>query len=199
MSDNGEGAPNMAEIVLYHHIQGLTEGVRAFADQLRGHGHTVHTPDLFDGRTFSTIPEGFAYAKNAGLEQIRERGREAACSLPTNLVYGGFSFGVTIAQHLAQTRPGARGAVFLHSCLPVSEFSESWPERLPAQIHGMSGDEFFDEDLPAARALAGSAPRVDLFEYPGDEHLFTDASLNAYNPAAAALVMTRITAFLAEL
>lgn len=189
----------MAEVLLYHHIQGLTEGVRAFAEELRGHGHVVHTPDLFDGQTFSTIADGFTYAQETGMERISERGIEFARSLPTDLVYGGFSFGVTVAQQLAQTRPGARGAVFLHSCLPVSEFSGSWPEGLPAQIHGMAGDEFFEEDLPAARALAGSEPRVALFEYPGDKHLFSDASLDAHDPEAAALVMRRVTAFLADL
>ena len=40
----------MAEVVLFHHLQGLTEGVRAFAGELRAGGHTVHTPDLFDGQ-----------------------------------------------------------------------------------------------------------------------------------------------------
>ena len=58
-----------------------------------------------------------------------------------------------IAQQLAQTRTGARGARFLHSCLPVSEFGDAWPAGLPVQIHGNVGDEFFDEDLPAAREL----------------------------------------------
>ena len=56
----------MAEVLLYHHVQGLTDGVQSFADELREAGHTVHTPDLFEGRTFDTIEEGMAFARDAG-------------------------------------------------------------------------------------------------------------------------------------
>jgi dienelactone hydrolase len=189
----------MAEVLLYHHIQGLTEGVQAFADDLRQAGHTVHTPDLFDGRTFDSIEEGFGYAREAGLDAIRTQGIEAADDLGPGLVYGGFSFGVTIAQQLAQTRPGARGALLVYSCLPVAEFGGAWPEGVPVQIHGKEADEFFDEDLPAARELAGSVAGAELFLYPGDQHLFADSSLDAYDPEAAALLMERTKAFLAGL
>jgi dienelactone hydrolase len=188
----------MAEVLLYHHIQGRTDGVRAFADELRQAGHTVHTPDLFDGRTFASIEDGFGYARETGFDAIRERGAAAADELGSDLVYAGLSFGVTIAQRPEQTRPGARGALLLHSCIPVSEFGEAWPEGVPVQIHGKEGDEFFDEDLPAARELADSATAAELFIYPGDEHLFTDSSLDAYDPEASALLMERVRAFLAS-
>ena len=56
----------MAEVVLFHHAQGLTSGVVAFADELRRAGHTVHTPDLLDGRTFGSIDDGLAYAEDLG-------------------------------------------------------------------------------------------------------------------------------------
>ncbi|MGN6753154.1 MAG: dienelactone hydrolase family protein [Intrasporangium sp.] len=189
----------MAEVLLYHHIQGLTDGVRAFADDLRRAGHTVHTPDLFDGRTFDDIEEGFGFARDAGVDALRERGAAAADELGPGLVYAGFSFGVTIAQRLAQTRPGARGALLMYSCLPVAEFGEAWPEGVPVQIHGKEGDEFFEEDLPAARELADATPGAELFVYPGDEHLFADSSLDAYDPEASALLLERVRAFLASL
>ena len=189
----------MAEVLLYHHIQGLTDGVQAFADDLRRAGHTVHTPDLFEGRTFASIEEGSRFARDTGFDAIRERGAAAADALGTGLVYAGFSFGVTIAQRLAQTRPGARGALLMYSCLPVAEFGEAWPEGVPVQIHGKEGDEFFDEDLPAARELADSAASAELFLYPGDQHLFADSSLDAYDPEASALLMERVRAFLASL
>jgi dienelactone hydrolase len=188
----------MAEVLLFHHIQGLTDGVRAFADDLRRGGHTVHTPDLFDGRTFTTLEEGFGFARDRGLDAIRERGVAAAGELPSGLVYAGFSFGVMIAQQLAQNRPGARGALLMYSCIPVAEFGDAWPEGVPVQIHGKEGDEFFDEDLPAARELAGSAAAAELFLYPGDQHLFADSSLDAYDAEAAALLMERVRAFLAS-
>jgi dienelactone hydrolase len=186
----------MAEVVLYHHVQGLTEGVRSFADELRQNGHTVHTPDLFDGRTFATIDEGMAYAKEVGFGALAERGVAAGEGVAPEAVYAGFSMGVMPAQQLAQTRPGARGALLMYSCLPVSEFGEAWPEGVPVQVHGKEGDEFFLEDLEAARALVDSTDRAELFLYPGEEHLFADSSLPAYDPAAATLLTERALAFL---
>lgn len=189
----------MAEVLIFHHIQGLTEGVLAFADDLRQDGHTVHAPDLFDGETFESIEEGFDFARGRGFDSLRDRGAARAHDLGPELVYVGFSFGVMIAQQLAQTRPGARGALLLHSCLPVSEFGESWPASVPVQIHGNVGDEFFDEDLAAARELADSTASAELFLYPGDAHLFTDRSLPAFEPESADLLMSRVRPFLAAL
>jgi dienelactone hydrolase len=187
----------MADVVLYHHIQGLTDGVRSFADELRQAGHTVHTPDLFEGRTFGTIDEGLTFAGDAGFGALAERGVAAADAFPAEVVYAGFSFGVMIAQRLAQTRPGARGALLMCSCLPVSEFGDAWPAGVPVQVHAKDGDPFFAEDREAAEALVESTDRAELFLYPGDEHLFADSSLPAYDPAAAALLGERVLAFLA--
>jgi dienelactone hydrolase len=187
----------MTDVVLYHHVQGLTEGVRSFAEELRQAGHTVHTPDLFDGRTFDTIEDGMAFAQKAGFGALAERGVAAAEGI-ASAVYAGFSFGVMPAQQLAQTRPDARGALLLSGCLPVSEFGEAWPEGVPVQIHGKEGDPFFDEDLEAAQALAGTTDQAELFLYPGEEHLFADSSLPAYDAAAAELLTERVLAFLAN-
>lgn len=189
----------MAEVVLYHHVQGLTEGVRSFADELRRAGHVVHTPDVFDGRVFETLDEGMAYARSVGFAALAERGVAAAGSIGHDAVYAGFSFGVTIAQQLAQTRPGARGALLMDSCLPVSEFGDAWPNGVPVQIHGKEDDPYFAEDREAAEALAASSDRARLWLYPGVEHLFADSSLAAYDPAAAALLMRRVLAFLDEI
>ncbi len=186
----------MAEVLLYHHIQGLTDGVKAFAEELRQAGHTVHTPDLFEGRTFPSIEEGFKFASEFGFDALETRGLAAAEALGTGLVYAGFSFGVSLAQKLAQTRPGARGALLMYSCFPFTEFSSAWPAGVPVQIHGKESDEYFDEDLPSARELAASTPDAELFIYPGDEHLFADSSLDTWDPAAAALLMERVQEFL---
>ena len=186
----------MTEVVLYHHVQGLTDGVRSFADDLRRAGHTVHTPDLFSGRTFDTIEEGMAFAGEAGFGALVERGVAAAQELRPEVVYAGFSFGVMPAQQLAQTRPGARGAVFMSGCLPIEEFGDAWPEGVPVQVHGKEGDPFFAEDLEAARALVASADRAELFLYPGEEHLFADPSLPAYDAVAAGALTERVLAFL---
>jgi dienelactone hydrolase len=192
----------MAEVVLFHHVQGLTDGVRAFAEQLRARKHTVHTPDLFDGEQPATIDEGVEHVQALGDEVIGERIDRAIADLPEGLVYAGFSFGAGQAQRLAQTRPGARGALLYESCLPISgEWAIGpWPDGVPVQIHGMDQDPFFalEGDIDAARELVSTVgpERGQLFVYPGDRHLFTDSSLPSYDADAAALVAQRSQEFL---
>ena len=191
----------MAEVVLFHHAQGLTSGVRDFAKTLEGAGHTVHTPDLYDGRTFDDLESGLGYAREVGFGAVQERGVKAVDGMPEGLVYAGISLGVAAAQRLAQTRPGSRGAVFLESCLPVSEYG-GWPDGVPVQIHGMDADPFFAEeggDIDAARELVAATGRAELFLYTGDRHLFTDASLSTYDEGAATLMTERVLGFLARL
>jgi dienelactone hydrolase len=191
----------MAEVLLFHHAQGQTPGFHAFADELRQAGHTVHTPDLFDGKTFGSIDEGLGYVKEiGGFGEIMERGERAANELPNALVYAGFSLGVVNAQKLAQTRPGARGALLFYSCLPVSEFGTAWPAGVPVQIHGADHDPYFvDEgDIDAARELVASTDQAELFLYPGDQHYFADSSLPSYDPEATKLLTERVLDFLAK-
>jgi len=188
----------MAEVVLFHHSQGLTPGVVAFAEELRHAGHRVHTPDLFDGRTFATIEQGMAYAEQIGFpDKVIERGVRAVEGLPAELVYAGFSLGVLPAQMLAQTRPGARGALLFYSCIPVSAFGTR-PDGVPVQVHGMDADPIFagEGDIDAARELVDQAEDAELFLYPGDQHYFADSSLPSYDPDAAALLTRRVLDFL---
>jgi dienelactone hydrolase len=188
----------MAEILLFHHVQGQTPGFFAFADELRQAGHTVHTPNLLDGRTFDSIDEGLAYVGELGFGEVIGRGEKAASELPDELVYAGFSLGVVPAQKLAQTRAGAKGALLFYSCVPMSEFGTSWPEGVPVQIHGADADPFFiDEgDVDAAREIVESTEDAELFLYPGDQHYFADSSLPSYDAVATALLTKRVLAFL---
>jgi dienelactone hydrolase len=192
----------VAEVLLFHHAQGLTPGIHAFADDLRAAGHTVHTPDLFDGRTFGSIDEGLAFAKEIGFEAILERGVRTADELPTGLVYAGFSLGEMAAQKLAQTRPGARGALLFYSAIPISgEWAFGpWPDGVPVQIHGMDNDPIFvgEGDIDAAREIVEKVADAELFLYPGDQHYFADSSLPSYDAAATTLLTERVLAFLAR-
>ena len=186
----------MAEVLLFHHAQGLTQGVLAFADELRAAGHTVHTPDLYEGKTFAKLDDGVAYAQEVGFGEIFQRGAAAAEGLSAELVYAGFSLGVPPAQMLTQTHPGARGALLYYSCMPTSEFDSPWPDGVPVQIHAMENDEWFEEDRAAAEALVEEAENAELFLYPGNAHLFADSSLADFDPTAAALLKERTLAFL---
>src|SRR6202012_996498 len=168
----------------------------AFADEMRQAGHTVHVPDLYDGRTFDDLDAGVAFAQAVGIETIIEKGLLAAAGLPHHVVYAGFSLRVLPAQKLAQTRPGAAGALLFHGCVPAAEFGGSWPD-VPVQVHGMEADEWFaGADLHAARGLNAASEKGKLFLYAGHRHLFADRSLPASAAAAAALLTARVIGFL---
>ena len=192
----------MAEVVLFHHTLGLTDGVRAFADRLRAGGHVVHTPDLFAGALPSSLEEGLALSRQIGDEVLAER---ATADLPASTVFAGISSGVMTAQRLAQTHSGARGALLYEACLPIrGEWAIGpWPAGVPVQIHGKDKDPFFalEGDLDAARDLIESVGKDQgqLFLYAGDRHLFTDSSLPSYDAAATDLVVARSLEFLGRL
>ena len=192
----------MAEVLMFHHAQGLTPGLIAFADELRAAGHSVHTPDLFDGRTFASIDEGMTFIKVQGFEALQARGVRLADDHPAELVYAGFSFGVTIAQQLAQTRLGARGALLFYSAIPITgEWAFGpWPDGVPVQIHGMDNDPYFvgEGDVDAAREIVATVADGELFLYPGDQHYFADSSLPSYDAEATALLTKRVLEFLAR-
>jgi dienelactone hydrolase len=190
----------LAEVVLFHHAQGLTPGIIAFADTLRDAGHVVHVPDLFESRTFENLQEGMDFVDELGFVAVIERGVRAVEGLPTDLVYAGFSLGVVPAQKLAQTRPGARGALLYYSCVRASEFGSAWPEGVPVQVHAMAEDPIFagEGDLEAARELVEQTQGAELFLYRGDQHSFADSSLPSYDAEASARLMKRTLEFLAE-
>jgi dienelactone hydrolase len=192
----------MAEVVLFHHVQGLTDGMRAFAERLGAGGHTVHTPDLFNGERPATVDDGIAYVQTVGDEVLGERADRVVAGLPEGLVYAGFSWGGATAQRFAQTRPGASGALLYEACIPLTgdwAFGP-WPDAVPVQVHGMDADPFFalEGDLEAARELVETVGPglAELFVYPGDRHLFSDSSLPSYDAGAAALVLQRSREFL---
>jgi dienelactone hydrolase len=186
----------MTTVLLFHHAQGQTTGFLDFAEELRRAGHTVHAPDLYDGRTFETIDEGVAHAQQVGFDEILRSGTAAADGLPADMVYAGFSLGVMPAQSLAQTRAGARGALLYAGAIPTSEFGDGWPSDVPVQIHMMDADPWAEEDRPAAEKLVEEAADGELFTYPGSGHLFADASLGDYDEEAAALLTRRTRDFL---
>ena len=187
----------MATILLFHHALGLTPGVQAFAEELRAAGHTVHTPDLYEGKTFTDLKEGVAHADRTGFDTITDRGVSAADQLPADLVYAGFSLGAMPAQKLTQNRPGARGALLFHSSIPLKYYGGTWPGGVPLQIHTMENDDWGDVDV--ARQIAETVPQAELFLYPGNRHLFTDQSTPDYDEKAAALVRQRVLDFLGKI
>ena len=184
----------MAGVVLFHHAHGLTAGVLRFADVFKAAGHTVYTPDLFEGQVFDSLDDGVAYV-DANFQDILARARKSVEPLPGNLVYAGFSLGSAAAQMLAQTRPGAKAALLFHGAIPASEFG-AWPERVALEVHTAESDPWVD--LGIARELVAGVQGAELFTYPGDRHLFADETLPDYDPHSAQLLTERALAFVSR-
>lgn len=190
----------MADIVLFHHVVGLTPGVVALGDRLGALGHRVETPDLFAGLRFPDIPSGIAHLEAIGFETLVARAHDAVSGLGQHAVYAGLSMGVIPTIALSITRPGALGAIALESFVPPSFFG-TWPDGLPISIHGMEHDPEFagSGDLAAARDFAAAHAEAELFTYPGASHLFLDSSLASHDPAATDEVFAHLATFLAKL
>jgi dienelactone hydrolase len=184
----------MTDVLLFHHALGVTEGISAFADRIRGSGHRVTVGDLFEGTTFDTIEGGVAHEEAIGWEAMIARSEAAAAPLPPELVVGGFSLGAVYAQRLAQTRAGTIGALLYHGGdIPPSEFETPWPAQVGLQVHVSEDDPWFNRE--GGEQLVSEAGG-ELFLYPGSAHLFTDSSWTEYDQASADLVLERTLAFL---
>ena len=182
----------MAEVLLFPHERGLTPGVIEFADRLRADGHKVHIPDLFEGRTFASLDEGMAYVDDTGFDTVVARGLALAETLPSELVYAGFSLGVIPAEALAVWCPGARGVLLFNGIIPLEFFGGEWPAGVPLQIHISEADGFGDDP----RELAQTVPGAKLFQYEADGHLFADSSLPSFDKHDADLLTNRVLRFL---
>ena len=187
----------MTEILLFHHAHGLTQGVLDFAGALRDQGHTVHTPDLYDGNQFTDLHAGVAFAEQVGFGEIIGRGAAAAAALPSELVYAGFSLGTLPAQALTQNRPGALGALLFHGGEPTEVFGQPWPPGVPLQMHIAEADPW--TELSQCKSLADQIAGAELYVYPGSAHLFADPGSDEYDSVSAALLMDRTLTFLERL
>ncbi len=187
----------MAEIVLFHHAGGLTDGVLAFADRLRSDGHTVHTPDLFDGRTFTDVHDGVAYADAVGEETFAALAAEFVSGMGFELVYGGMSMGAARAAEQVLARPGARGAFFLYGAIAPSWWEATWPAGVPSQAHLSEADPW--RELEAEAEYVAEVPGAELFVYPGSGHLFAEPGHPDYDEESARLAIERVSAFLETL
>ncbi len=185
----------MATILLFHHALGQTPGFLGFAEHLRRAGHTVHTPDLYDGLVFDDLDAGVAHAESLTMERLITQGVAAADelapqgSVPPPLAVAGFSLGTLPAQAIAQRRSDVRAALLYHGGLPSEVFGGAWPQQVAVQIHVMQDDPWRDVD--ENQALIDEATDGELFVYPGDRHLFADPSTPDHDPVAARLLLER--------
>ncbi|MFD4654373.1 dienelactone hydrolase family protein [Kitasatospora sp. NPDC058444] len=190
----------MAQIVLFHSAYGLRPAVHAAAERLRAAGHTVHTPDLFDGRTFESVEEAQEFQEElGGRDELLRRAVTAAAPVSEGgLVYAGFSLGGAVAQNLALADEKARGLLLLHG---TSDLREDAATEIPVQLHIAEPDPFEPEDWLNAWYLRmrRAGAEVEVHRYQGAGHLFTDPELPDYDEEAAERAWAASLDFLAEL
>ena len=194
----------MAEVVMFHSVLGLRPGVLDAAERLRTAGHTVHTPDLFDGEIFDNLDDGMGKEEALGFREIVGRTEVAVAGLPAGLIFAGFSMGVVYAERLAASRPGALGAVLMHGAVPVDGLTEyfgieRWPEGVPVQVHYAVDDPWVEaeqEVVPLGDAVRGAGAEFEQYVYPGSGHLFADPDFFEYDRASSKAMWERVVAFL---
>lgn len=104
--------------------------------------------------------------------------------------------GAASAEHLALTRPGARGAVLMHGALPPEWFGHAtWPAALPLHIHVAEADPWVDVDVVNTLEHEGAT----VTRYPGAKHLFADDDDVDFDAKAATQMTEDVRAFLATL
>ncbi len=186
-------------VVVYHSAYGLRPAIIEFADKLRAAGHLVYTPDLYDGEVFSDRNDAIRKIQELGFDKLLDRAQAAVEALAHNLVYAGFSNGGACAELLAATRPGARGAILIHSPLMVRDLGWTvWPTNVPVQVHFADKDPIRNQAVidSLSMKVRQSGSNFEQFEYDAPGHLFADPAFPAYNANAAELMTTRVLEFL---
>ena len=191
----------MAEVLLFHHAQGQTAGFHAFADELRRAGHTVHTPDLFDGRTFGAHRRGSGVRRGGRLRRDHRarrarRGRAARrARLRRLLARRGAG-----AEARADAAGRARGTALLLLCAHRRSSGRRGRTACRCRSTGWtptrSSSARATSTPPAS--IVESAEDAELFLYPGDQHYFADSSLPSYDASATTLLTQRVLDFLEQ-
>jgi dienelactone hydrolase len=187
----------VSEIVVFHSVLGLRPVELRFADRLRAAGHQVTTPDLYDGRTASTLDEGFALKDVVGWETIVRRAREAVRELPAETVLAGVSMGAGVVETVLPHRPGTAGVLLPHA---VGALPAEVRAGLPVQVHVADPDPIAPPAQVAAWHGAATRSGADarVYTYPGIGHFYTDADGPEYDSSAAGLTWERVAEFLSR-
>jgi dienelactone hydrolase len=193
----------MSRIALFHSVLGVRPGVTDAAERLRAAGHEVDVVDQYDGRVFDDYDQASAFAADVGYPALMERAVAGVAAIPDGFITAGFSNGGGMAEYVATQRK-VTGVLMLSGALPLGLLgvTSDWPAAVPAQIHYSVGDpfrrqEWIDELAGSIRAAGGP---LEMFDYPGDGHLFTDASLaDEYDEGNADALWQRVLRFCAEL
>jgi len=187
----------MAEILLFHHAYGLTDGLRALAARLIAEGHTVHCPDCYAGVTFRNIDDGVKHLQRIGHDAVEEVARRSAREFRNADVVMGFGLGAMQAQLLAQDLRRIRGCLLMGGAFTPSALGGMWRSNTSLEIHLSDPDEWVQ---PAElEGLLYHAPHANVYRYTNKGHLFIDECSRDYDADAADLFEERLETWLADL
>jgi len=188
----------MVQVVVFHSAHGLGQAEAGAAARLRAAGHEVITPDLYDGRTASTMDAALALMDTVGWQVICARARLALQAVPGPAVLAGFSMGTGVIGSVWGQRGTAAGVVLLHGIAPIPANVRA---GLPVQVHLAEDDPFAPRQ--AVAQWQADAVRVGLaaqvFTYPGAGHFYTDPGLPDFHAPSADQTWQRVTPFLTAL
>lgn len=189
----------MTNVALFHSVLGMRAGVLDAADRLRARGHQVLPVDQYDGRVFDDYAEAAAFVETVGsYPELMARAAAAVEPLPDGFLCVGFSNGGGMAEYVASQRR-VSGVVMCSGALPLEMLGvDAWPAGVPAQIHYTTGDPFRQAGWAETvrDCVAAADGDVELFDYPGTGHLFTDATLpDEYDADSAEVLWRRVQAF----
>jgi dienelactone hydrolase len=186
----------VSTLVLFHSAYGRTPGMDAIAERFAMAGHTVHTPDVYEGKTFTDAEEGVGHSQEVGFSTLVDRAKAACADLGEEIVFGGFSLGAALAQQMGKNDPRARGVLLCHG----GGFPKPtrWQQQVPVQAHFAVDDGWRSpgtiETLLESATRAGA--QAEYFLYPGDAHLFADPTTSDYSEDNAELLFDRALTFL---
>lgn len=192
----------MTTVVLFHSVLGVRQGVLDAADRLRGAGHQVVLPDLFGGRTFDTYEPAIEFAlEETGFPTLLGRAATSVATVPDGFAVAGFSLGCAMAAYVATQRP-VSGVLMIAGAIPVTGFGEgvTWPAGVAAQTHATLDDPWREQEEidEAIRDVEGGGGTIEVFDYPGSGHLFTDPTLpDEYDADTTELFWSRALPFVA--
>lgn len=191
----------MTNIALFHSVLGARPGFDDAAERLRAEGHNVTAVDQYDGRTFDSYDEASEFAEAIGYPALMSLAAQAVEHLPDGFITAGFSNGGGMAEYVA-TQRNVAGVLMFSGALDLSMLGvDAWPAGVPAQIHYALDDPFrCQAEIDAVTQLvrAAGAP-VEVFDYPGAGHLFTDSSLPAeFDAESTELLWSRVLPFCAS-
>lgn len=196
-------------VLVVHEIFGLTDWVRAVADQLAAEGFIAVAPDLLSGKGpggggSSSVSKDDARALIAGLspEEITRR-LDAAARYATSLPSATRSFGIVgycwgggISFGYATQQPDLGASVVYYGISPTAEMLR----RVQAPVLGLYGGNdarVTSTVAPAQAEMKRLGKRYDVEIYPGAGHAFLRQAIGA-NLDAAEKAWPRTIAFLKE-